>query len=177
MTAYMGTVCAFGFNFAPVNWAFCAGQLLSISEYTALYSLLGTTYGGDGQTTFGVPNLQDRTIVHMGQGSGTNNYVIGASGGTNSVTLNLSNMAAHTHPVSFQLKANSTAGTTAAPNNYPATAASGTPYATTANAFMGAPNPQPTLANTGGSQPISIQSPSLAINYCIALFGIYPQRS
>lgn len=97
MDAFIGTVMLVANNYAPLGWVDCNGQLLNINAYQALYSLLGTTYGGDGRTTFGVPNLQGRVPVGIGQGAGLNNYVLGATGGTETVTLTANQMPAHTH--------------------------------------------------------------------------------
>jgi microcystin-dependent protein len=94
---YLGQVIAVGFNFAPVNWALCQGQLLPISQYTALFQLLGTTYGGDGVSTFGLPDLRGRAALGMGQGSGLQSYVLGQLGGVESVTLTANQFAGHTH--------------------------------------------------------------------------------
>src|SRR5579863_4237911 len=96
---YVGEVRMFGGNFAPSNWAFCNGQTMSISQYQVLFTLIGTTYGGDGQTTFNLPNLQGRLGVGMGQGGGLSNYVLGQSAGVEAVTLTTTTMAAHNHPL------------------------------------------------------------------------------
>src|SRR5580658_7527465 len=96
---YLGEIRMFGFTFAPSGWAFCNGQLLSISQNTALFSLLGTTYGGDGVSTFALPNLQSRVAIHFGQGSGLSPYVQGQTGGAENVTLTQNQMPQHTHPV------------------------------------------------------------------------------
>jgi microcystin-dependent protein len=94
---WLGEIALVAFNFAPQGWAFCNGQLLSIAQNTALFSLLGTTYGGDGKTTFGLPNLQSRVPLHFGQGAGLSTYALGATGGVESVTLQTTQMPAHTH--------------------------------------------------------------------------------
>jgi microcystin-dependent protein len=98
-TPYLGNVILFGGNFQPLGWLFCQGQLLSIAEYDALFALLGTTYGGDGQTTFALPDLRSRVPIHQGQGSGLSSYVMGQASGTESVTLINSQMPSHTHTV------------------------------------------------------------------------------
>src|SRR6266480_4308295 len=98
---FLGEIRTFGFNFAPRGWAQCNGQLLSISQNTALFSLLGTTYGGNGQTTFALPDLRSRVPIHQGQGPGLSQYSIGQSAGNESVTLNQSQMPAHIHPVAM----------------------------------------------------------------------------
>src|SRR5262245_43375363 len=96
---FVGTICVFGGNFAPVGWLPCDGRLLPIAQYEVLYTLLGTTYGGDGQSTFGLPNLKDSTMVHMGQRTGGSNYVMGQKAGTNAVTVTANNLPPHTHTV------------------------------------------------------------------------------
>src|SRR5437868_2724707 len=112
-TPYLGNVILFGGNFAPVGWAFCDGSLISISQNDALYSLLGTTYGGDGVNTFGLPDLRGRIPVHQGQGSGLSNYVMGQQGGTEAVSLTSAMLPLHSHPV----LSNSAAATTTDPTN------------------------------------------------------------
>jgi microcystin-dependent protein len=173
---FVGEIRLFAGGFAPVNWALCAGQLMSISENPTLYSLLGTTYGGDGTTTFGLPDLRSRVPVHQGTLAG-NVYVIGQSGGLEGVTLTPSTLPGHTHAVSVVKGA----GTTS------------TPAATTylANALNVLPALAPFLApggnqvalaatsfgNAGGGQPHSNIQPCLAINFIIALAGIYPSQN
>ncbi len=99
---FIGEVELFGFNFAPIGWVFCNGQLLSISEYVALFSLIGTTYGGDGMTTFGVPDLRGRVPIHQGQGPGLTNKVIGQNGGSETITLTVPQLPVHTHAIQYQ---------------------------------------------------------------------------
>src|SRR5215510_8922011 len=106
MDAFIGMIVMFGGNFAPRGWAFCNGQLLSIAQNTALFSILGTTYGGNGQTTFALPNLQGRVAIHPGQSPGTSNYVLGESAGTESVTLTTNQMPMHTHAATVTINAN-----------------------------------------------------------------------
>jgi microcystin-dependent protein len=181
MTVYIGTVCAFGFNFVPAGgWAYCNGQSLDINSYQALYALVGTTYGGNGVTTFNIPNLTNSSAIHQGQGPGTNLYQLGQAGGTRELTLTANNMPGHTHATTFALNANNsngTAGTAAA--GFPAHDTSNGLYATgpVAGVTMAPPIAQPVLGTAGGSNPISIESPNLMINYCIALFGLFPQRN
>src|SRR5271170_1181314 len=124
METYLGTILMVGFNFAPVGWALCNGQLLSIAQNTALFSLLGTTYGGDGRSTFALPNLQSRVPIHQGQGTGLSPYTIGQVGGTENVTLLSAQMPSHNHLIAI----NNTPGASADPtNNIQAEAASGDP--------------------------------------------------
>jgi microcystin-dependent protein len=162
----------FGFNFAPRGWALCNGQILAISQNAALFSLLGTTYGGNGTTTFALPNLQSRWPLHFGQGSGLSNYVLGQVGGVENVSLNISNIPAHTHTVAPL--ANSAQGNNAHPGgNFPASAGSQIYNTANDNTAMGASNTGP----AGSSIPFSALPPYLALNWCIALEGIFPSRN
>ena len=170
---FVGQVIAVGFNFAPVGWALCQGQLLPISQNAALFSLLGTTYGGDGQSTFGLPDLRGRAALGMGQGSGLQPYVMGQPGGVESVTLTANQFASHTHA----LQAAATATTpTPGSGTVLGTPAAATPtYATTgtgAQLVGSTVSPAP-----GGNGPHENRQPSLAINYIIALFGIFPSQN
>ncbi len=178
MEGTMATIMIFAGNFAPGNWMLCAGQILSISEYDALFSLIGTTYGGDGQTTFALPNLQSRVPVGTGTGGGLSPIALGQSAGTESVTLSQGQMPTHAHVVVAKVSAsaanvdnsNNPAKLLAVPgtNLYaPSSAATGT-------SLGGA---SVTLNPQGGSQPIEILQPYLAINYVICVEGIYPSRS
>ncbi|MEQ1905402.1 MAG: tail fiber protein [Pirellulaceae bacterium] len=168
---FLGQIQAFGFNFAPQGWATCNGQLLSIAQNTALFALLGTTYGGNGQTTFALPDLRGRSAIHMGQGPGLSNWSIGQSGGAESATLTVGNLPTHNHP--FSVSCNNGAGGNDNPqNNFPSVSNEDV-YATTQNAQMG----PMTTGNNGSSQPFSILDPRLTVNFCIALFGIFPPRS
>jgi microcystin-dependent protein len=161
-TPFLGEVKMISFNFPPKGWAFCNGQLLPINQNQALFSILGTTYGGNGQTNFALPNLQGRVPIHMGNG-----FVEGQVGGAENVTLNISQIG-HGHPV----KAAATATTNTAAGNFPA-AASNNDYGTTADTTM---NPA-IVSNAGGGQPHSNLQPFLVINYVIALQGIFPSRN
>lgn len=196
MEPYLALICIFGGNFAIRGWAFCQGQIMSIAQNTALFSLLGTTYGGNGQTTFGLPDLRGRAPIGMGQGPGLPNYVLGQMAGTTSTTLLIPNMPAHTHIAdSSGLAAVPSASTANGTTNIPAIdlvpaqvppAGSG-PSAITMNAY-GKQDNTTTLAPgkvtgsvvigmTGGTQPFSIQNPYVAMNYLIATEGIFPSRS
>jgi len=179
MESYIGTICIFGFNFAPKNWAFCNGQLIAIQSNTALFSLLGTTYGGNGTTTFGLPNLQGRVANSQGQGAGLSDYVMGELSGTDSVTILSSNMPAHNHTVSLSLNANATASSGNNPSGtFPGLAGGTTKlYNTAATGGVFMTNPTVTIGASGGNQPIAISNPTLIMNYCICLYGIYPARN
>ena len=172
---FIGEICIFGFNFAPRGWAFCDGQLLPISQNTALFSLLGTTYGGDGRTTFRLPNLQGAAPLHPGQGPGLSLYRLGQTGGAQAVTLLTSEIPNHQH----QALANTTGTQTErSTNNTWSTPGTGRGL----NIYDPAPGSAPqmsaqALQASGGSTPHNNMPPYLALNYCIALVGIYPSRS
>lgn len=182
---YLGQIIMFAGNFAPNGWALCNGQLLSIAQNSALFSILGTTYGGDGITTFALPNLQGRVPEHWGTGPGLPAVVIGESAGSNNVSLLVGNLPQHTHPV--VPPCSSSAGTSTTPvNSYPAVdavTATFTPPSThgtiTVNSFASTSNQTmaPFVSGpTGGSLPINIQQPYLAVTFIIALQGIFPSR-
>ena len=170
-TPYIGQIIMVGFNFAPVNWALCNGQLMPISENDALFNLIGTTYGGDGQTTFALPNLQGRVPVGQGQGAGLSSYVIGEVTGVESVTLTVNQLPAHQHV--YNPPASQNELTSDRPdNNVPAV---GGYYAATSNSAS--PMGAPTVGSAGGSQPHNTLHPYLAVNFIIALFGIFPSQN
>lgn len=174
--SYVGAIWMFGGSFAPLNFHFCDGSLMSISENDVLYTLLGTSYGGDGVQTFGLPDLRGRVVMSMGQGPGLSNYVQGQISGTENITLTTSNMAAHTH----LMNVNTSNGTSLVPTSsmYLAQAAAGATaekiYSdVAANTTL---NPA-TVGNAGGSVPVNILQPLLAVSYVIALYGIYPSQN
>jgi len=171
---WLGEIALVAFNFAPQGWAFCNGQLLSIAQNTALFSLLGTTYGGDGQSTFALPNLQSRVPLHFGQGTGLSPYALGATGGVESVTLQTTQIPAHTH--SYTPQATTVGGTAASPAAaiWAESASGDTIYQKGISNTQMAPQ---TLGNTGGGQAHENRQPFLALNYVIALAGIFPSRS
>jgi microcystin-dependent protein len=166
---FLGEIRTFGFNFAPQGWAQCNGQLLPIQQNAALFSLLGTQYGGDGVRTFALPNLQGRAPVHVGTSGGVPNISIGQSGGAASTTLSVNQMPSHSHSVACS----SVAGNQASPaGNY--LAKKTRDFATAGdNNTMAAGM----IEHTGGSQPVPTQSPFLGLNFCIALVGIFPSRT
>ncbi|MGY3090569.1 microcystin-dependent protein [Hymenobacter sp. UYAg731] len=178
MDPFVGEIRAVGFNFAPRGWALCQGQLLAISQNTALFSLLGTNYGGDGRTTFGLPDLRSRLIVQPGQGPGLSNYVLGQLSGSESVVLTANQMPAHTHTLSgVTVNANSAAGTAAAPaGNVLGSNANVQHYAASPDAQMAASSVSGTTTPAGSGNPHANTMPSLGLNYVIALQGIYPPR-
>jgi microcystin-dependent protein len=179
---FIGEIKLFGFNFAPRGYATCSGQVLSIAQNTALFSLLGTTYGGDGQVTFGLPNLNGRVAIGMGQSPGTSNYVIGESAGTENYTLTTNQMPMHNHSavgITVNQSVGSSNDDAGAANNFLANSTSGM------GDFFGTVASTDTMANAkvggataiaGGSQPFPVLQPFLVINYSIATEGIFPSR-
>jgi microcystin-dependent protein len=168
---YIGEIRLFPYNFAPQGWAFCNGQLMSISQNTALFSLLGTNYGGDGRTTFGLPDLRGRVPISSGNGPGLSPYTLGELIGVENVTLSAGQMPAHAHTV----KANGAKATSKSP-------AGTVPGHTKADVYDAAPDETTTMnagmiVPAGGNQPHSNIQPLLVLNFCIALQGIFPSRN
>ena len=162
---YIGEIRMVGFNFVPVGWAFCDGSLLSISEYDVLFNLIGTTYGGDGTTNFALPDLRGRIPVHVGTG-----YVLAQKAGTETVTLNLSEIPGHTHALNVQTAA----------GNKPSPA--GGVWAASSLEQFTSVTPSTSMASSaltqaGGDQPHSNLSTYQAVNFVIALFGVYPVQN
>lgn len=174
MEGTMATILLFAGDFAPRNWAFCNGQLLGIAQNSALFSLLGTTYGGDGRVTFGLPNFQGRAAVGVGQGQGLTNRVLGEMGGLQNTTLSVANLAPHTHSPAAVLHCTSSAPNT--DENSGAILAGTNIYAGGPNGQLGGVTPQPS-AISGSSQPVNIQQPYLGLNFVICMFGVFPSRS
>lgn len=178
---FVGEIRMVGFNFAPVGWALCQGQLLSISTNTALFSLLGTTFGGNGVTNFGLPDLRGRAPVGMGQGPGLTDIVQGEMSGTENVTLLTTNMPMHTHPTSVQVAGTPTSNVTApsATNSVLGASGAGPGSASIWSTEMANPvNLSGVQAGVaGGSQPFDNRNPYLGTNFIIALNGIFPSRS
>jgi microcystin-dependent protein len=167
---FLGQIIPVGFNFPPRGWAFCNGQVLPINQNQALFALLGTTYGGNGQTTFQLPNLQSRVAIHAGQGSGLSNYQLGQTAGVESVTLTPNEIGAHTHTVTQP--ASKDEETTNRPDGA---------YFTVGGAYGSSPSGAamggtPTSA-AGGNQSHTNLQPSLAIPFVIAMQGIFPSRT
>jgi microcystin-dependent protein len=175
MEPFIGQIQIFGFNFAPRGWAHCDGQLLSISSNTALFSLLGTTFGGDGRTSFGLPDLRGRVAVHVGNGPGLPQVRWGERAGAHSVVLTNNNLPSHNHAAT--VNASSLQGTEQGPaDNVLAydrreTQYSASPPDVTMNSAM------VTVGNTGAGQSFSIMQPYLGLYHSIALVGIFPSRS
>lgn len=172
MDSFIASIILFAGNFAPRGWAFCQGQILSIAQNTALFSLLGTTFGGNGQTTFALPDLRGRVPVHPGQGPGLSAYSLGQSGGSETTTLLLSNLPAHSHA----LNAVSEAGDASAPAGaYLAnTGALDKEYKTSGTVV---PMNTGAIGTQGSSQPFNNVQPYLAVNFIICIEGIYPSRN
>jgi microcystin-dependent protein len=167
---YLGMIIIVPYNFAPRGWAFCSGQILPIAQNTALFSLLGTTFGGNGQTTFALPDLRGRFPNSSGQGPGLSSYDLGQVGGVESETMTVNQMPIHNHQVFCNSEDSTTANpSTAVPGN-----ATSNMYAAASSGALMAPT---MISNTGGSQPFGILSPYLTLNYCIALEGIFPSRN
>lgn len=167
---FIGQIKVFGFNFPPRFHATCDGQLLPIAQNTALFSLLGTTYGGNGQTTFALPDLRGRAAIHYGQGPGLSNYSIGQRSGQENHTLTINEIPQHNHIASASTNA---ADQTYPPNNLWANAGSASGYSNTASGVMNSQS----MALSGGSQSHNNMAPFLVVNFCIALTGIFPSRN
>jgi microcystin-dependent protein len=179
MEGTIGEIRMFAGNFAPRTWAFCNAQLLPIAQNTALFSILGTTYGGNGQTTFGLPDFRGRTAVGTGTGPGLSNVQLGEMAGTPNVTLTTGNMPAHNHPLTGAVTPqaiNDADGLTDSPGN--ARLGAGTVFTNAASPLVSMLPALSTLAvgNNGSSQPFSILPPYLGMNYIICMFGIFPSR-
>lgn len=174
--AYIGQIQPFGFNFAPRNWAMCNGQILSVSQNTALFSLLGTMYGGNGTSTFGLPNLQSRVPMHMGTLNGEQ-FVEGEVGGVETVTLHISNLPSHNHAF---LGAGSD-GNSANVADGQTLANIGTKNPPPDNYYAPDTTPQPlnagSITQTGNNQAHDNRQPYLTLNWCICMFGVYPSRN
>lgn len=172
-TPFLAEIKIVSFNFAPKGWALCNGQILPINQNQALFSLLGTTYGGDGRVNFALPNLQGRAPIHFGQGSGLGDYMVGQVGGSEAVTLNSQDIPTHTHAVNASAAVASSKLPTG--NVLAKKARFGKDvYAAPAHLVAMAPS---ALAPAGGSQPHTNMQPSLTLNFVIALQGIFPSRN
>lgn len=194
MEDYLGSIKAFGFNFAPRGWAFCDGQLLAIASNTALFSLLGTTYGGDGRTTFALPDLRGRSIVHPGTGPGFSTIRWGQVGGLERTTLTMLEMPAHNHALIDGIAKVTTVTQIAAASgnpinepdngNYPFVSGGAAPNIYSEDATLtdkvGGVVSQSAISGAtsavGNNQPVQIRSPYLGVYMCIATVGLYPSR-
>jgi microcystin-dependent protein len=173
MDPYIAQVLMFGGSFAPQSWAYCDGSLLSIGEYSPLFSLLGTTYGGDGQQTFGLPDFRGRVAVGTGQGAGLSPVNLGDLNGSNSVSLTLNTIPSHSHTINIPTTDN--LGTTDDPNGNILTSSTNPTYAAS-NSATG--NYGGVVASIAGNNiPVDITAPYLGMNFIICLEGIYPSRN
>lgn len=171
MDPFLASIMIFAGNFPVRGWAFCQGQLLSIAQNTALFSLLGTTYGGNGQTTFALPDLRGRVPIGIGQGPGLSNYTLGEMAGSEAITLLTTNLPLHNHTTTGSTLAGNTSDPTGA-----VLANSGAldkEYSTVLSSNV----PMAPTGGTGGGQPLSIRTPYLVLTYQIALQGIFPSRN
>ncbi len=170
---FIAEIRMFGFGFPPRGWAQCDGQILQISQFQAVFSLLGTTYGGDGRTTFALPDLRGRAPVHEGQGQGLSNRTLGEKTGQEAVTLTAAQMPAHSHD--YTLKASTDAATATTPaGNLPATVAPAFNVYGVRSSPASGPGAQ---VSTVGGQGHDNMQPCLAVNFCIALQGVFPSRN
>lgn len=173
---YVGQIAIFGFNFAPQNWVFCNGALMAISQNQALFAIIGTTYGGNGVSTFGMPNIGNSCVVSQGQGPGLSNYIIGETAGITDVTLTSQQMPQHTHTASAMTATSNPNYVLGVQNGY------WLGKETRAGELFAANGDGHTLANqsisiSGGSQPHSNEQPYLGMNFCMAQYGIFPSRN
>lgn len=172
---YVAQIALFGFNFAPISYAFCNGALVAISQNEALFTLIGTTYGGNGTTNFALPDLRDHSALSTGQGPGLSNYVLGQNVGTPQVSLVSSQIPQHNHIINASDAVAASDYTLAPQPNgwYGARAAGANLFDTVSNTTMA----MNSITLTGGSLPHSNEQPYLGLNYCIALYGIYPTQN
>lgn len=180
MEPFIGQIIMFGGNFAPKGWAFCNGQALNIKDYPALFSIVGTTYGGDGRVTFALPDLRGRVPLHQaGRAEGVSSKKIGQKGGTEDVQLSLSQMPVHTHDGAGTIRANNGQSDSTSPENaYPSTLTGESKgYSKVANTDMIADGVNVENSNSGGSRPHNNMQPYLCVNFIIALEGVFPSRS
>jgi microcystin-dependent protein len=168
---FVAEIRIFACNFAPTGWAQCNGQLLPISQNTALFSLIGTFYGGDGKSTFALPNLQDSVAIHQGQGQGLSNYDLGQQGGSATITLLQTEMPLHTHT----LRGNNTLAESGLPANASIARQSFNMFQTNTTQNL-TPMSSQDLPIIGGSLPHNNMMPYLVLNYCIAMQGVFPPR-
>jgi microcystin-dependent protein len=178
--SYIGIISIFGGTFAPVGWLFCDGSLVSVAQYEVLFSVIGTTYGGDGINNFALPDLRGRVAIHEGQGGGLSNYEVGQIGGAESTTLTIDQMPSHSHnfiSMTGAPGASSVAGDLPDPYNNVAALITNINCYNTAGTGKLAPTVANTqTANSGGGTPLATVSPYLAMNYVICTEGIYPSR-
>ena len=178
MDEYLGIIKLFAGTFVPQNYLACNGQLLPIQQYSALFSLLGTNYGGDGVSTFGLPDLRSRIPVGTGQGPGLSSYALGQKSGTEQITLLANNLPAHNHPVTGTVKiaTNDSNANAESPDGAYLGAPENSIYSNSTNGFAADAVTQLTTGAVGNNVPVSVMQPSLALNYIICVNGVYPTR-
>lgn len=180
MEGVMAVVTTVAYDFAPKNWAYCNGQILPIAQNQALFSLLGTTFGGNGVNTFALPNMMGRVPVGTGQGTGLQNYTLGEITGTESTALTINNLPSHVHNgnVTVTPRAGTAQDDLTPVANYPGDIANGYSPTPTPNTFMQGPSIiSSTLGVSGSNQPFSILTPYLTLNYVICMYGLFPSRN
>lgn len=185
MDTYIGFITPFPWDWAPQNWTLCNGSQMQIQQYNALYALLGTNFGGNGTTTFGLPDLRGRQIIGMGQGPGLSNRMVGQSFGAESATLTAGNLPPHNHTLTASNTDSANLTQTPAPGWTLGAAASVTtarPAVTTPVQMYGSPNPANPVPSAptsvaGSGTPVTTMPPALCLNFCIALMGIFPSRN
>lgn len=178
MEGVIGFTTMFAGNFAPKSWSFCQGQTINIASNTALFSILGTTYGGNGTTTFMLPNLQGRKVVGVGTGPGLSTYALGQAGGSEMVTLTTNQMPAHVHPIQLTAtpKGFLEASTGSEPNGSFFTG-NGDGYSASHNAHIAPYNVNVTMSTVGSDTPYEILQPYMGMNYIICVYGVFPARN
>lgn len=181
MDGVIGYTTLFAGNFAPNNWALCQGQIMPIQRNTALFSILGTTYGGNGTSTFALPDLQGRAVIGAGQGPGLSSYALGEDGGSETIIITPQQIPLHTHPVAYTIAQDSATSASSAVttnNTYGEDLAGSTPFRAPANVGLKSFAGNLAMANAGSNAPTAIASnnPYLALNYIICLTGLYPPR-
>jgi microcystin-dependent protein len=177
---FLAEIIMFGGNFAPRGWAFCSGQVMAIAQNTALFSLLGTTFGGNGQTTFALPDLRGRVPIHAGQGPGLSSYVLGEVSGTENNTLLTSNLPALVIPAqNVTIHASNESDSSKPIGRFPGSTSAGNGWATTSDGTVlnAAAATIPQIVLGGGSQPVPNIQPFLCVNFIICLEGIFPSRN
>jgi microcystin-dependent protein len=178
MNPFIGLICMFGGNFAPRGWAFCDGQLLSIAQNTALFSILGTTYGGDGRTTFALPDLRGRVAMHPGNGPGLSPKNLGQRGGTETNTLNQLQLPSHNHTASGTVNLGTASNAASGSGAFLPISTGANFYSTAAGAAqMNAGAVSVTVGNTGNNQPVNNIQPFQCVSFIIALQGTFPSRN
>lgn len=175
---FIGQIIMFGGNFAPRGWALCDGTLIAINQNQALFSILGTTYGGDGRTNFALPDLRSRSPVHAGSGPGLSTIRLGQKGGAETETLSTNNMPSHNHPANLR-GINQSANSTEFSSNALANSSTDMYFSSRGSntSFVNLQSDSVTVDNTGGGQSFNIRSPYQAVNFIIALVGTFPSRN